>query len=80
MMSCDSSDPGAAAGTPLGLRDVLKVMANRSINTTMQLSDKTMDNNLTTHAQDYGVFDAYVIRYVRTIAVQWLRTTGAGLF
>ena len=68
--SCDSLGLGAAAGTPLGLSDVLKSMANRSINKTKQLSDWTMSNDLTTHTHKYGAFDAYVIRYVKTISDQ----------
>ena len=66
MVSCDSLGLGAAAGTPLGLSNVLKVMANRSMDKTLQHGNWTMDNNLTTHTQNYGAFDAYVIRYVKT--------------
>ena len=70
MARYDSMSPSAAAGTPLGLNNVLKVMANISIYKTMQLSDWTMNNNLTTRTHTYGAFNTYVIRYVRTIADQ----------
>ena len=70
MTSCNSLGLGAAAGTPLGLSNILNIMTNRSIHKTMQLSNWTMNNDLNTHAQNHGAFDAYVIRYVRTIADQ----------
>ena len=53
MVSCDSLGLGAAAGTPLRLSNVLKVMASISINKTMQLSDWAMNNNLTTYTHNY---------------------------
>jgi hypothetical protein len=46
MTCCDSSDCSPTFGTPLGLSDILRVMANEWINKAMQCSNWTTDNNL----------------------------------
>ena len=70
MARCDCADSSAVAGTPLGLSDVLKVLAGKGIDTTPQRSDWSMANNPTVHQWDYGAFDAYVIWHVKTLADQ----------
>ena len=51
-------------------------MGNRDMDKTLQHGDWTTNNNLTTHAHNYGAFNAYVIRYVKTVADQGPMWTG----
>ena len=64
MTCCNSLDCNPTSGTPLGLRDIFRVMANKWIDKVVQYSNWTMDNNLSQKVRDYGGFDVYVIRYV----------------
>ena len=66
----------AAAGTPLGLSDVLKVLAGKGVDKSPQRSDWSMTNDLTMYQPDYGAFDAYMIQHVKTLADQGPVWTG----
>ena len=76
MARCDCADSNAAADTPLGLNDVLKVLAGKGIDKSPQRTDWSMDNNLPVHQRDYGVFNAYVIWHAKTLADQGPVWTG----
>ena len=76
MARCDCADSNAAAGTPLGLSNVLKVLAGKGVDKSPQHSDWSMTNDLTMHQRDYGAFHAYVIRHVKMLADQGPVWTG----
>ena len=72
MVCCGFSAFTPTSGTPLGLSNVLGVMATKGINKEMQYSNWTMDTNLSQRGKEYGTFDAYVMWNVRNIVDQRL--------
>ena len=77
---CNSSNCNLTSGTPLGLSDAVKVMTNKCIDTTIHCSNWTMNSNLGQEAKDYGVFDVYVIWYIRKIVDQRLQALEVSYF
>ena len=80
MAYCNSLDCTPIPGTPLGLSDVLGVMAIKWIVKVMQCSNWTMDNALSQKAREYEMCDAYVIWHVGDGGDQRLRAVYAPQF